>query len=194
MTAPIPHACSKEAFDDRYRQSRDPWAFSTSQYERHRYATIVAALTRSRYHRAFEPGCSIGELTAQLARRCGHVIATDLSPRAVELARERCALYANVDIYEADLANGPPIGPFDLVVLSEVGYYFSRRKLIEVALACAAQLAPEGEFLAVHWLGHSPDHVLYGDEVHEILATNLPLQWIEGSRHTGFRIDTWKRA
>ena len=193
MSCP-PHTCSRQAFEDMYRQSRDPWNFARSEYERGRYRATVDALLRASYRRAFEPGCSIGELTALIARRCDHVVATDVAPSAVAVAKERCRRLGNVDVYQADLANGPPKGPFDLIVMSEVGYYFEPRVLVAIATATAAQLEPGGEFVAVHWLGHSDDHVLGGDAVHGILTVHLPLEWIKGQRHAGYRIDTWARS
>jgi protein-L-isoaspartate O-methyltransferase len=191
-TRPHP-ACSEAAFDARYRQSTDPWDFTTSAYERERYQTTIAALTRSSYRRAFEPACSVGELTARLAPLCGHLIATDFARTAVSRARQRCAAFSNVRVAHADLARGSPPGPFDLIVFSEVGYYFDRGTLIEIAAQLEGKLDSGGEFLAVHWLGHSADHVLHGDTVHEILAGCLTLEWIKGGRHEGFRIDTWVR-
>jgi SAM-dependent methyltransferase len=146
-----------------YHQSRDPWNFAQSEYERGRYRATLDALLRPSYRRAFEPGCSIGELTALMALRCDRVVATDVAPSAVAVAKERCRGLRNVDVYQADLANGLPNGPFDLIVMSEVGYYFEPRVLAAIATATAAQLEPGGEFVAVHWLGHSDDHVLGGE-------------------------------
>jgi SAM-dependent methyltransferase len=194
MSSPPRTACSARAFEDMYHQSRDPWNFSSSEYERGRYRATLDALLRQSYRRAFEPGCSIGELTAQLALRCDHVVATDVAPSAVALARERCRRLDNVGVYQADLADGPPNGPFDLIAMSEVGYYFEPRVLVEIAIATAAELEAGGEFVAVHWLGHSDDHELGGDEVHGLLADHLPLEWVKGQRHPGYRIDTWKRT
>jgi SAM-dependent methyltransferase len=193
MNWPPRSACSRNTFEDMYRRSRDPWNFSRSEYERGRYRATLDALLRPSYRRAFEPGCSIGELTAQIARRCDHVVATDVALSAVALANDRCRRLGNVDVYQADLANGPPKGPFDLIVMSEVGYYFEPSMLVSIAIATAAQLEAGGEFVAVHWLGHSDDHVLGGDAVHGVLADHLPLEWIKGQRHPGYRIDTWKR-
>jgi len=56
-----------------------------------------------------------------------------------------------------------------------------------------SKLECRGEFVAVHWLGDSADHVLHGDTVHELLRTGLSIEWVRGARHPGFRIDTWKR-
>jgi hypothetical protein len=48
-------------------------------------------------------------------------------------------------------------------------------------------------FLAVHWLGISPDHRLSGDRVREILSVILGLQPTDWQRREGFRLDCWNR-
>ncbi len=186
-------ACSAEAFEKRYRLAGDPWQFASSEYERGRYRTIMAALTRRSYARAYEPGCSIGVLTAELARICTHVTATDIAPSAVARARERCAHLNNVEIHCADLAGPLEGGPVDLIVLSEIGYYFSSAALVRIATDLAQRLSQGGELIAAHWLGSSPDHVLHGDTVHDLLLAKLPLRWVKGERHSGFRVDSWVR-
>lgn len=193
MTAISRPACSAAAFEARYRQSADPWDFANSKYERGRYQATVASLLRARYRSAFEPACSVGELTARLAPLCDQLIATDIAPSAVARARQRCRAFANVRLSQADLAAGSPPGPFDLIVFSEVGYYFDPITLLHIARTLTATLAPGGEMLAVHWLGHSGDHVLHGDTVHRLLRQWLSLEWIKGARHEGFRIDSWVR-
>jgi SAM-dependent methyltransferase len=102
MSWPARTACSPEAFETMYRQSRDPWNFATSEYERGRYRAILDALLRGSYRRAFEPGCSIGELTARLACRCDRIVATDVAPSAVALARERCRADAAAGLRRRD--------------------------------------------------------------------------------------------
>ncbi len=69
---------SAEFFETKYRDSPDPWDFAGSAYERYRYETIIAALDTRQYGNAFEPGCSVGELTYRLAGRCHHVEAMDI--------------------------------------------------------------------------------------------------------------------
>jgi SAM-dependent methyltransferase len=185
---------SRAFFEEKYRSSSDPWHFASASYERNRYHAILAVLDRPTYRRAYEPGCSIGVLTAALAPRCRHVVACDISARAVELARARCKDLAHVRVVQRDVADAPPEEQFDLIVFSEIGYYFSASKLREVALGLAGCLEPGGDLIAVHWLGHSADHLLHGDEVHEVLASSLPYEWTAGSRHAGFRIDSWRRS
>jgi protein-L-isoaspartate O-methyltransferase len=149
-------------------------------------------LLRNSYGRACEPGCSVGELTAQLATVCDEVIAFDIAPSAVAQAQKRCAELKNVEISCADVASRQPSGLFDLIIFSEIGYYFDFPQLEHISRSLACRLTPGGEFVAAHWLGHSADHVLHGDEVHRALLANLPLQWVKGARYAGFRIDSWR--
>jgi protein-L-isoaspartate O-methyltransferase len=189
-----PNASSRDYFEAQYHRSPDPWNFAGSAYESERYRATLAALGRLRYRRAYEPGCSVGVLTAELAPRCDYLLACDIAATAVSRARNRCKEFPHVDIVQGDVAQPPRAEPFDLIVFSEIGYYARACALRRTALALADRLTPDGEFVAVHWLGHSADHVLHGDEVHAILAANLPCAWTGGSRHPGFRIDTWRRS
>ncbi len=189
-----PERQSQAFFEAQYQASRDPWHFASSPYELHRYRATLDALSHVTYRCAYEPGCSVGVLTAALAQRCERVIACDIAHGAVVCAQARCRHLANVDISQRDAADGPPPGSFDLMLFSEIGYYFSAARLTAICARMAHQLDPGGEFIAVHWLGRSADHVLHGDVVHELLAESLPLKWLSGSRHAGFRIDSWRKA
>ena len=94
---------SQTFFEEKYANDPDPWAFASSAYELNRYDATISALQRRRYQRAFEPGCSVGVLTARLATLCDHVDAIDISPTAVERARERCR-----DLHNVSLVFGRP--------------------------------------------------------------------------------------
>jgi protein-L-isoaspartate O-methyltransferase len=181
-----------EFFEAKYRSSADPWDFANSQYEQRRYAATLAALQGRYFERAFEPGCSIGVLTSKLAAFCGHLHAIDLSPTAVESAKRRCAHLPNVELAVGSV-EAPPAGCFDLIVLSEIGYYFEKPRLFDIGAKLVRQLDSGGIFLAVHWLGVSPDHLLSGDEVHEVLHGLTGLRIVTSERYMGFRIDQWTK-
>lgn len=189
MPQPVP--TSPEAFESKYRAESDPWNFRTSPYERGRYRQILASLGRPRYRHAFEAGCSIGELTAELAERCNRVTALDISATALERARIRCAAFPNVGFIRGDLSADVPAGSFDLIVMCEIGYYFQRARLADITGHLQQALLPGGELVVSHWLGHSADHVLHGDEVHQVMAGVLTLRQRESSRYEGFRLDVW---
>jgi SAM-dependent methyltransferase len=185
---------SRAFFEARYQASSDPWRFASSAYELNRYQATLDVLSKSSYSRGFEPGCSVGVLTAALAGRVGHLVACDIAETAVACAKERCRELRHVEIYQHDVGHGPPDGFFDLMVFSELGYYFSVNRLAAMARQLSRSLEPGGEFVAVHWLGTSSDHVLHGNVVHQVLAENLSCEWIGGSGHAGFRIDSWRRV
>ena len=184
---------SAEFFERKYRESTDPWNFGSSAYELERYDVTMQALAGRRFRHAFEPGCSVGVLTERLARVCDRVDALDLSPTAVKAAQARCAGLDNVCVRTGSLADPLPGTDFDLIVLSEIGYYLDPGELARCGAALVHQLVPGGCLLGVHWLGQSPDHRLSGDQVHAVLRSldGLRLDYSEG--RTGFRLDRWTR-
>jgi SAM-dependent methyltransferase len=175
-------------FEQRYAADPDPWRFASSPYEQRRYDVTVACLPRRRFRRCFEPGCSIGELTRRLVERCDEVVAWDGSPTAIAEARRRGG-GARVDV--GVVPGSWPEGRFDLVVLSEIGYYFTVPELTGLVERAVRSLWPEGVLLAVHWLGTSADHVLHGDEVHETIGRADMLGHDGSFRDPGFRLDWW---
>jgi SAM-dependent methyltransferase len=160
-----------EDFEHRYRDAADadPWSFATSPYEQRRYDLAVRCLDRPRYASAFEPGCAIGELTRRLAVLCDRVVALDPSPTALQAARQRVGHLDHVELRLGAVPEGWPDERFELVVLSELGYYFDPSALRDLAARAVDAAAGGGQLLAVHWRGHSDDHVLHGDTVHAIL-------------------------
>lgn len=185
---------SRDFFERKYLGNPDPWQFASSEYEQGRYRATLDILSSRRYRRAFEPGCSIGIITARLATICDRVEAMDISPTAVKQAQERCKDLRNVNIFCGALPGDLPIGTLDLIVLSEIGYYFNERQLDGLGQELVLRLRKRGTLLAAHWLGHSEDHLLTGDRVHEILGALDGLQHTRSERHSGFRLDCWERA
>ncbi|WP_233581424.1 bifunctional 2-polyprenyl-6-hydroxyphenol methylase/3-demethylubiquinol 3-O-methyltransferase UbiG [Acidipila sp. EB88] len=158
----------------------------------------MAALGEKRHRRAFEPGCSIGMLTRRLAEMCEQVEAMDISPTAVAQAQQRCRHLPAAAIRCGTVANSLPAGTFDLLILSEIGYYFDEDHLRELASTVLERLEPGGTLLASHWLGNSPDHILSGDAVHAVLANVIAavpgIALAHSERRPGFRLDLWVRA
>jgi SAM-dependent methyltransferase len=185
---------SKDFFDEKYRSNFDPWAFSSSSYELNRYAEIIRAMEGRTFDSAFEPGCSIGVLTQRLAARCRRLLAMDISPTAVAVARERCADFPNVSIVEGSLPDDMPVGSFDLIVFSEIGYYFDSGTLARLRDLLIESLTQRAVLIGVHWLGISTDHLLSGDEVHDVLRTSSALRLIASRRYDGFLLEAWERT
>jgi hypothetical protein len=138
-------------------------------------------------------GCAIGVLTDRLAERCDAVVAWDCAPAAAGQARARCAGWPGVEVAVADVGVAWPAGSFDLVVVSELGYYFSVPRLAELRARAVCALERGGALVAVHWTGTSPDHLLHADEVHAVLGDDAHLAPVAGAVHPGFRVDVWRR-
>jgi SAM-dependent methyltransferase len=188
-----PNTLPPEYFDHVYQANRDPWNFETSPYEREKYAATLAALPRPHYAEAFEIGCSLGVLTAQLAPRCGHLLAVDVSEAALAQARARCAELPQVEIRLMQVPNEFPSQSFDLILLSEVGYYWSPDDLARATEKLIAALLPGGQLLLVHWTPPVHDYPLTGDDVHEFFLTKSeaegPLRHLAGQRREQYRLD-----
>ncbi len=181
------------SFEARYRREADPWDFATSPYEQGKYDATIRALSDARHGHGLELGCSIGVLTRRLAACCDTLVAIDASPTAVASARRRTADAGNVEVRAAVLPEGLPDGPWDLVVASEVLYYFPPPLLGTLLDALEAALTPGGTLLAVHFTGHAPDHRLTGDAVHEALLARPALMHTVSTRAAGYRLDGFRR-
>lgn len=182
-------------FDHLYEASDDPWDFETSEYEARKFAITLAALPRPRYRRALEIGCAIGVLTAALAPRCEALLAIDLAERALGRARARCRPWPHVTFERMYLPAEYPAGCFDLVLLSEVGYYWSEGDLTLARERIIAGLEPGGHLLLVHWTESSPDYPLTGDRVHQKFLDRPGhlLAHLRGQRFDTFRLDLFAR-
>ncbi|WP_216322201.1 class I SAM-dependent DNA methyltransferase [Deinococcus aestuarii] len=182
-------------FEDVYGANDDPWNFETSEYEHAKYARTLATLPRERYARALEVGCSIGVLTGLLADRADALLSVDVNEKALARARKRNRDRANVTFERRRLPGEVPDGPFDLIVLSEVGYYFSTRDLEELLDALTERLAPGGDLILVHWTPPVHDYPQTGDQVHgaALRRTPRPLTHRHGERHERYRLDVLTR-
>ncbi|WP_083706937.1 bifunctional PIG-L family deacetylase/class I SAM-dependent methyltransferase [Intrasporangium flavum] len=163
------------ALDELHRSDADPWRTDTDWYEQRKRATTLAALPRRRFVRALEVGCSAGALAADLATRCDAVLAVDSSAAAVEHARARLHHLDHVEVRRADAVDDHPEGPFDLVVVSEVGYFLSPERLRELRRRVEEGLTDDGVVLLCHWRHEVVGWPLDGPSVHDLwrAATGL---------------------
>jgi predicted O-methyltransferase YrrM len=160
-------------FDRMYAGTDDPWELSTRWYEERKYAITLALLPERRYRHAFEPGCSIGTLTAQLTQRCDHVTAVDVAEAALRGADSRlreAGCRDRVTLARLSLDEAWPAGPFDLLVLSEVAYYLEAETLATVLRRECPRLRPGATIVAAHWRHAVADYPLSGDEAHTVIS------------------------
>ena len=180
-------------FDRLYQENEDPWNFETSEYERDKYAATLAALPKPRYQNAFEIGCSIGVLTQQLAPRCERLLAVDGSEIPLRRARERLAGEKHVRIEKMQIPDTFPEDQYDLILISEVGYYWSWADLAKAQQYILKTLLPGGHLLLIHWILPT-NYPLTGDEVHDAFVRTAPsLLHSYRQRTNQYRLDRWER-
>jgi 2-polyprenyl-3-methyl-5-hydroxy-6-metoxy-1,4-benzoquinol methylase len=156
-----------------YAGVQDPWELSTRWYEQRKYDITLAMLPNRRYRHAFEPGCSIGTLTARLARRCDHVTAVDVVDAALQTADatlREAGCRERVTLATLSLDEPWPAGAFDLLMLSEVAYYLHADTLAQVLRRECPRLQRGANIVAAHWRHEVPDYPLTGDAAHRVIA------------------------
>jgi hypothetical protein len=175
-----------------YARDSDPWRLRESWYERRKLQLMLACLPRERYAAAFEPGCSVGEVTARLAERCDLVLAADFHADAVTAARKRTAGAANVEVRQLLLPQQWPLSTrFDLIVLSEIGYFFRASAWAELCARTGDSLADSATVVACHWRRDFAERILPTTALHAQLGKVLGLPQHTSVTDADFVIDVW---
>ena len=181
-------------FEQVYAAKSDPWDFANSGYERTKYADTLAHLPRTLYERGFEVGCSIGVLTSQLGKRCDHLLSVDVAEAALAQARRRCEGMPEVQIARMQIPEQAPEGMFDLIVVSEVGYYWSPGDQARAMDLLASHHEPGGHLVLVHWTPEVPDYPQTGDEVHDAWLTRPDWRPVQDVRRERYRLSVLERV
>jgi SAM-dependent methyltransferase len=181
-------------FEDLYRADPDPWHFESSDYEAQKYQTTLDALPKSRYRHALEIGGSIGVLTAMLAPRCDSLLSLDVSTTAQKTAIARCRDLPQVRFQIAQIPQDYPQESFDLILLSEVGYYLNWDDLRLTQQLIIEHLEIGGHLLLVHWTLPVPTYPLTGQLVHNsFLKCDRKLARLTGLRKEKYWLDLFER-
>jgi SAM-dependent methyltransferase len=133
-----------EEYADETRLRRRASAYTGEATTLDARVPLVAAVVEAAPRRILEVGCGWGELAEWLARETGaEVVATDRSPRMIELARARGVDAKLADVQELPFADGE----FDVAVAAWMLYHVPG---LERAIAELARvLRPGGRLIAV---------------------------------------------
>jgi magnesium-protoporphyrin O-methyltransferase len=89
--------------------------------------------------RVLDAGCGTGALAVEAARRGAHVVATDLSPTLIELARERLPRDlggGSIELKVGDMLD-PALGRFDHVVAMDSLVHYDAADVVRVVAGLA---------------------------------------------------------
>ncbi|HEY0322822.1 MAG TPA: class I SAM-dependent methyltransferase [Pyrinomonadaceae bacterium] len=94
---------------------------------------------------ALEIGCGKGAFSRRLASRSEHVLALDLSPEMIRIARERSRQFANIDFQVADVvARDFPDEEFDCIATIATMHHLPMKLMLS---KCKRALKPGGVIL-----------------------------------------------
>lgn len=162
-------------FDAVHTRDEDPWDYTTSWYEHRKRSLTLAALPARKFTSGLEIGCSIGTLSVELAERCESFLAVDTSSAALAHAARRLAHLPAARTLHLTVPQDWPEGAFDLIVVSEVGYYLAPEELAALFDRVEAALLPGGTLALCHWRHPVDGWELDGDTVHA--AARRQLRW-----------------
>jgi ubiquinone/menaquinone biosynthesis C-methylase UbiE len=101
----------------------------------------------SNCHNALEVGCGTGGFARRLAEHFKHVLALDVSPEMIRLARERSVQFPNIEFQLADvLERSLPADSFDCIASIATLHHLPLR---EVLLKMKSALKPGGVLLVL---------------------------------------------
>ncbi|WP_291041644.1 bifunctional PIG-L family deacetylase/class I SAM-dependent methyltransferase [Herbiconiux sp.] len=191
-------------FDRLHAGADDPWGFESRWYEERKRALLVAALPDRRYGTVLEVGCSTGVLSAALLERTTErFVGVDVSEVALEHARTRAAAASapsptapspTAEFRRLQVPAEWPEGPFDLVVVSEVGYYLDAPDLVGLLDRILDTLTPGGAVAVCHWRHPVAGRTATGDDVHAAFAAHPGLDRLAHHLEEDFVLDVFTRA
>ena len=174
-----------------YDSGPDPWRIGEGFYEQRKRRILLASLPEPRYHSCFEPACGNGELSVLLAARCDRLLAGDIAGQAVDRTAGRLAGTPAVQVRRMVLPDDWPDERFDLIVLSEFGYYLPWSSWQSVVARTAASVTGDWTVLACHWLPDFPERRASTEELHAELAAQLPGRQLLSLQDDDFRLDVF---
>lgn len=181
----------QDNLDRMYDSGPDPWGWAESFYERRRRSLLLAMLGRPHYPRVLELGCGDGHITSALVDRCDALYALDTSARAVQATASAAP---GVTVTHGCLPADIPEGSFDLIVISEVGYFLTAGELIATIGGAKTSLTEDGELLMCHWqhptLGIPLDGVLVHDQARALMGSDPSAAYHDED----ISIDVWTSA
>jgi SAM-dependent methyltransferase len=157
---------ARSFFDDLWARG-DPWELETSDFERKRYARLIAMLDQTTYARVLEIGCGAGVFTRLLAPMAQQLIALDVSSKAIAAARASHGGLQQVEFMVANVMEYDPRkeGPWDLVVMSEticyLGWLYSFFDVAWLASELFAASRSGGKLLLANTQGDALEPLLH---------------------------------
>ncbi|QJU54734.1 bifunctional PIG-L family deacetylase/class I SAM-dependent methyltransferase [Herbiconiux sp. KACC 21604] len=194
-------AAASDHFDGVHQSASDPWGFESRWYEERKRGILLATLPERRVRRTLEVGCSTGVLSRELAARTSEAfLGLDISSVALDRARARNADLAHARFERAFVPEEWPEERFDLVVISEIGYYLDDHELERlvdrsIASTRASVSRPDdrgGLVVCCHWRHPVEGRLFSGDRVHDAFRVRRELELLAHHLEEDFVLDVFE--
>ena len=164
---------------DRLYRRPDPYRIGLNPYEQQKYGTVMDTLAGRRFGRALEVGCGEGDLSVRLAAHTDALLGVDICASAVDRAAARVP---SATFVRQTLPREMPDGTFDLIVCTDLLYYWEPVTLRVGTAALLDRLRPGGMLLAYHYRGDF-GQAGTADRVHEGLRAAAARRGHEARAH-----------
>ena len=159
---------------ERLYRSANPYGIDASAYEQQKYDRVLEALAGRRFGRVLEVGCGEGDLSERLSELTDDLLGVDISDAAV---RRAAARVPSATFETRTLPAAMPEGTFDLIVCTDVLYYWEPVTLRVGIARLRDRLRPGGMLLAYHYRGD------FG-QIGTADAVHASLRGLAGTRNT----------
>lgn len=153
LTPFLPLYFTEQHFENLYRRQEDPWQYKSSPFEKEKYQKTLQTIPQEAQF-ILEIGCSEGVFTELLLQRGKGVLGVDISETALQRAQKRLQKYpGQFELKKVNIvADTTLVGPFDLILASEVLYYLGNYGvLLSLEEKFFRLLREEGYLLLVHF-------------------------------------------
>ncbi|MEL6381955.1 MAG: methyltransferase domain-containing protein [Cyanobacteria bacterium J06626_18] len=151
-------------FDRIALHNREGW-----DHNNHYHRFLLKQLPSQR-QTALDIGCGTGEFSRLLSKRFETVVAIDLSPNMIEVAKQRSRQFSNIDFQVADVMQWKPAAEqFDVIVSIATLHHLPVENLLP---KLKAALNPGGRLIILDLL----EHESWRDMLNELVA--VPLNWL----------------
>lgn len=124
----------------------------------------------SRGKTVLDIGCGTGEFSRLLAKRFDTVVAIDLSPNMIEVAKQRSQQFININFQVADILQWKfPVAQFDAIASIATLHHLPLENLLP---NLKAALKPGGKLVILDLLAHEN----WRDQLSDFMA--VPLNWL----------------
>ena len=153
--------------------------WSSKEYDQDELIKIERILTTGLVQdgsRVVEPGCGTGRLTLIIAERIGPnglVVANDISPKMLDVARRRLEGHSNAQLGCGTIEETPlPAASFDVVICHNVFPHFDEK--FRVVMRLRSALKPSGIFVVSHFMNSAGINDLHRKTNPAVAQDNLP--------------------